>query len=67
MSRKLGQSVVVENRPGGGTTIGTKAGALAEPDGYTLVQVNAALGTEFRWTREQQGGRIGPRPIDTRL
>jgi tripartite-type tricarboxylate transporter receptor subunit TctC len=39
----LGQSVVVENRPGAGTTIGTKAGAMADPDGYTLVQVNAAL------------------------
>ncbi len=43
MSGTLGQSVVVENRPGAGTTIGTKAGAMADPDGYTLVQVNAAL------------------------
>ena len=43
MSVTLGQSVVVENRPGAGTTIGTKAGAMADPDGYTLVQVNAAL------------------------
>ena len=43
MSGKLGQSVVVENRPGAGTTIGIKAGAMADPDGYTLVQVNAAL------------------------
>src|SRR5258708_30722844 len=43
MSATLGQSVVVENRPGAGTTIGTKAGAMADPDGYTLVQVNAAL------------------------
>src|SRR6185436_5688686 len=43
MSVTLGQSVVVENRPGAGTTIGTKAGAIADPDGYTLVQVNAAL------------------------
>ena len=43
MTVSLGQSVVVENRPGAGTTIGTKAGAMADPDGYTLVQVNAAL------------------------
>jgi len=43
LSASLGQSVVVENRPGAGTTIGTKAGATADPDGYTLVQVNAAL------------------------
>src|SRR5205823_14622443 len=43
LSGSLCQSVVVENRPGAGTTIGTKAGATADPDGYTLVQVNAAL------------------------
>ena len=43
LSASLGQSVVVENRPGAGTTLGTKAGAMADPDGYTLVQVNAAL------------------------
>jgi tripartite-type tricarboxylate transporter receptor subunit TctC len=43
LTTTLGQSVVVENRPGAGTTIGTKAAATADPDGYTLVQVNAAL------------------------
>src|SRR5262249_45961863 len=43
LTTALGQSVVVENRPGAGTTIGTKAAATADPDGYTLVQVNAAL------------------------
>jgi tripartite-type tricarboxylate transporter receptor subunit TctC len=37
MSTQLGQSVVVENRPGAGTTIGMKAAAQAEPDGYTLL------------------------------
>jgi len=36
LSAKLGQTVVVENRPGGGTTIGQAAIATAEPDGYTI-------------------------------
>ena len=43
LTANFGQSVVVENRPGAGTTIGIKAAATAEPDGYTLVQVNAAM------------------------
>ncbi len=36
MSRRLGQSVVVENRPGAGATLGTGQVARAAPDGYTL-------------------------------
>jgi tripartite-type tricarboxylate transporter receptor subunit TctC len=33
----LGQQVVIENRPGAGSTIGSKAAAAAPPDGYTLM------------------------------
>jgi len=37
VSVRLGQSIVIDNRPGAGTTIGTKAAATADPDGYTLL------------------------------
>ena len=36
LSRELGQSIIVENRPGAGGNIGTSIAARANPDGYTL-------------------------------
>jgi tripartite-type tricarboxylate transporter receptor subunit TctC len=37
LSKRLGQSAVVENRPGAGTIVGTQAVINAPPDGYTLL------------------------------
>ncbi|MEQ1658885.1 MAG: tripartite tricarboxylate transporter substrate binding protein [Hylemonella sp.] len=37
LSKQIGQSVVVENKTGSGTLVGTEAAAQAAPDGYTLL------------------------------
>ncbi|HTP97688.1 MAG TPA: tripartite tricarboxylate transporter substrate binding protein [Casimicrobiaceae bacterium] len=41
LSIALGQSVVVENKPGAGGVVGSDAVAKAAPDGYTLIMGNA--------------------------
>src|SRR5262245_52554080 len=38
----LGQPVVVENRSGGTTVIGTQAAARSNPDGYTILNLTAS-------------------------
>jgi tripartite-type tricarboxylate transporter receptor subunit TctC len=43
LGTRLGQNVIVENRPGGGTTAGMKAVIAANPDGYTLLVAGQAL------------------------
>jgi tripartite-type tricarboxylate transporter receptor subunit TctC len=42
LSARLGQPIIVENRAGAGTVIGTAAVAKAEPDGYTLLANSTA-------------------------
>jgi len=42
MGEALGQQIIIDNRGGAGSTIGTEAVARAAPDGYTLLMVSAA-------------------------
>src|SRR5262249_7905797 len=41
LGQRLGQTFVVENRPGAGTTIAAATTAKAAPDGYTLMQATS--------------------------
>jgi tripartite-type tricarboxylate transporter receptor subunit TctC len=42
LQEKLGQTIIIDNRPGGGGTIGADIVAKAQPDGYTLLLSNSS-------------------------
>lgn len=43
LSEQIGQTVIVDNRGGAGSTLGTAIAASAQPDGYTLIVSHIAL------------------------
>jgi tripartite-type tricarboxylate transporter receptor subunit TctC len=43
MSKDFGKPVIVENKPGAGTIVGTEAAASSAPDGYTLLMASPPL------------------------
>ncbi len=54
MSERMGQQIIIDNRPGAGTLLGLHLGAQARPDGYTItfgtsagLAVNPALGVKM--------------------
>ena len=44
LSELLGKQIVVDNRPGAGSTLGTELVARAQPDGYTLLMSDTTFG-----------------------
>lgn len=54
LGARLGQALVVDNRPGAGTTIGTELAAKSAPDGYTLLvgPIGAALIAQIYYRKE---------------
>ncbi len=42
MSKQFGHQIVIDNRGGGGSVIGSEIAAKSPPDGYTLLMVSAA-------------------------
>jgi tripartite-type tricarboxylate transporter receptor subunit TctC len=47
MEKELGQPIIVENKPGGGSNIGSEVVARAKPDGYTLLLGTIANATNM--------------------
>ncbi len=54
LAARLGQSLVVDNRPGAGTTIGTELAIKSPPDGYTLLigPIGAALIAQIYYRKD---------------
>jgi tripartite-type tricarboxylate transporter receptor subunit TctC len=63
VSESLGQTVVVDNRPGAGGAIGADIAAHAEPDGYTLVMVSSSYAATSAYHKPSYDPINGIQPI----
>ena len=64
-ARHLGQSIIIENRPGAGSAIGNLFVAQARPDGYTILSGGIGLATiaNFRPDLEPRDPRTAFIPV----
>ena len=63
LSARLGQPIVVDNRPGAGGTVGARVAAGATPDGYTLLVTTAAVAVNANLARDPFDPRTQLTPI----
>lgn len=49
LSEKIGQPIVIDNRPGAGGIVGVEAAAQAKPDGYTMLYASQGPFATFPW------------------
>ena len=62
LAELLGQPVVVENRPGGGTLIGTRAVLQAPADGYTMLLHSSSMAMRTSSSQSMSSGDAVTRP-----
>ena len=67
LTEAWGQQVVVDNRPGANTLIGTHIAATARPDGYTLVSIGATLASNHTLVKTPYDALKDIAPIATVL
>src|SRR5262245_36497302 len=66
LSQRLGQPVIIENRPGASSTLAAQAVVNSPPDGYTLLSLGGSAlmptGTFETSTNVRCPGRLGVKP-----
>ena len=60
LSERLGQAIVIENRPGAGTNIATEAAVRSPPDGYTLLMVGPSVAINATLYKVIQTANVAP-------
>jgi tripartite-type tricarboxylate transporter receptor subunit TctC len=63
LAERLGQGVVIDNRGGAGSVIGTNEAAKAAPDGYTLLLISTAFPTSIAFDRLPQDAMKAFAPV----
>ena len=65
LTERWGQQVIIDNRPGASTVIGTEAAVRSRPDGYTLVYIGSALASNHTLMKTPYDARKDITPIAT--